>query len=159
VLSFHTVESEHDSLLPILRGMLREYEAELSVNLCFQKFEEEIATLPGKYAGPSGVLLLASWHGAIAGCGALRDLGEGICELKRIYVKPQYRGLSLGRKISEELLARACRLGYSLARLDTLSHLVAARSLYAGLGFREIESYNDRGGLDVVYYERRLPSD
>jgi GNAT superfamily N-acetyltransferase len=142
--------------LPLIRQMFRDYERELDIDLCFQGFEEELASLPGKYGPPRGVLLVASVGEEVAGCGAIRDLGDGICELKRIYVRPEYRGRNIGKSISSALLDRAAALGYHTAKLDTLSKLKPAIKLYQDLGFQVTEPYNFNAGHDIVYMELRL---
>jgi len=127
------------------QAIFREYAASLDVDLCFQNFETELAGLPGEYVSPSGHLLLAWVGDALAGCGALRAL-EGsdyanACEMKRLFVRPGFRGLGLGRVITEALLDEARRAGYSHLLLDTLDDMEAARELYTSLGFEEIPPY------------------
>jgi ribosomal protein S18 acetylase RimI-like enzyme len=138
--------------------MFREYEAELEIDLCFQGFEEELISLPGKYAPPNGALLLAFRDGQAAGCGALRFLEPGTGELKRIYVRPQFRGRGLGRIISEELVRRAAAAGYERLRLDTLTKLTPAIHMYKALGFHEIAPYSANPGLPIVYMELEIGS-
>ncbi len=127
------------------REVLREYAASLTVDLCFQNFERELADLPGEYAAPSGHLLLAFVDGALAGCGGLRALPEcdhpNACEMKRLYVRPAFRRFGLGRLMAEALLDEARRAGYSSMLLDTLDEMEAARGLYATLGFVEVAPY------------------
>jgi putative acetyltransferase len=127
------------------REILREYAASLAVDLCFQNFEEELATLPGEYAPPAGQLLLAYVGDALAGCGGLRALADAddanACEMKRLYVRPAFRGFGLGRTLAEALLDEARRAGYSVMLLDTLDEMESARELYATLGFEETAPY------------------
>ncbi|MBE7466273.1 MAG: GNAT family N-acetyltransferase [Planctomycetes bacterium] len=142
--------------LDTVRLLFREYAAGLGVDLSFQGFEDELRTLPGKYAPPSGCLLLV-WDGAeAAGCVALRALEPGVCEMKRLFVRPAYRGLKLGRKLAEAILSAGREAGYARMRLDTLAHMAEARALYAALGFVEIPAYYVNPNPSAVYYERAL---
>lgn len=124
------------------RTLFKEYEAWLQVDLCFQSFEKELAELPGKYAPPDGRLLLANVDGKIAGCVALREIGEGTCEIKRLFLRDEFRGLGLGRKLAESIIGEAAQIGYERMRLDTLpAQMADAIKLYRSLGFSEIEPY------------------
>jgi putative acetyltransferase len=127
------------------RAILREYAASLDVDLGFQDFEAELAGLPGAYAPPQGELLLACVDDRVAACGALRPLADAdyanACEMKRLYVRPVYRGLGLGRMMAQALVDSARRAGYSTMLLDTLDDMAAARELYGTLGFTEVAPY------------------
>jgi putative acetyltransferase len=120
-----------------IRVMLREYAAWLEVDLCFQNFEQELAGLPGDYAPPRGRLLIAEG----AGCVALRAIDSEVCEMKRLYLRPEHRGLGLGRRLVQAIIDEARSVGYRRMRLDTMPKMDSAQRLYASLGFREIAAY------------------
>lgn len=131
--------------LAATRDIFREYALSLGIDLCFQNFEAELAQLPGDYAPPRGSLLLAVMEGKVAGCCALRPLDNvdvaNAAEMKRLYVRPNFRGLGLGRDLTQAILSEALRLGYDSVFLDTLDDMEAARALYEDLGFVEIPPY------------------
>ena len=125
------------------RELFVEYQQRLGVSLCFQGFDRELATLPGDYARPRGRLLLARIAGEPAGCVALRPLGEREAEMKRLFVRPAYRGMGIGRTLAECAIDEARALGYATLRLDTLPEMREAQALYAELGFADTPPYND----------------
>ena len=125
------------------RELFREYEKGLGVSLCFQGFERELAGLPGDYARPRGRLLLARVAGEPAGCAALRPLGERDAEMKRLYVRPDARGMGLGRMLAECIIDEARAIGYATLKLDTLPQMKEAQGMYAALGFVDCAPYND----------------
>jgi putative acetyltransferase len=133
------------SELEPVRAIFREYAQGLGVDLCFQDFETELATLPGEYAPPRGALLLASVDGKLAGCCALRPMDAAdypnAAEMKRLYVRPAFRGLGVGRQLAQAILDAARQAGYASVLLDTLDDMEAARALYEDLGFEEIPPY------------------
>jgi GNAT superfamily N-acetyltransferase len=133
------------ALLDATREIFREYADSLAIDLCFQGFEQELAALPGDYAGPQGLLLLAFVDGALAGCGAFRPLPDcdhaNACEMKRLYVRRAFRRFGLGRLLAQALMDRATGAGHSVMLLDTLDEMEVARGLYATLGFVEVPPY------------------
>lgn len=122
-----------------VEAIFREYIASPSVSLAFQDYEPELAALPGKYAPPAGALLLAWQSGRAIGCVAMRPVDEAICEMKRLYVRPDGRGLGLGRRLAEAIIAAAREAGYAEMRLDVLPEFERAREVYHALGFRPAE--------------------
>ena len=139
------LEVDSVTLVEAARVLIREYAADLGVDLCFQNFDAELATLPGEYASPAGALLVVLVDGQPAGCGAIRPLPDvdypDACEMKRLFVRRAFRGFGLGRVLTLALLEHAQQTGYSTLLLDTLDDMEAARGLYAELGFEEIAPY------------------
>jgi putative acetyltransferase len=148
------------ALLDATRAIFREYAGQLGVDLCFQNFDAELASLPGEYAAPLGALLLATVDGEIAGCGALRALPDAdypnACEMKRLYVRPAFRRFGIGRALAQALFDRASQAGYSNLLLDTLDDMEVARGLYASLGFEEIPPYYFNPVPGAHYLKARL---
>jgi putative acetyltransferase len=156
--------SANEQIAPA-RELFREYAKALSVDLCFQDFERELQELPGKYAPPAGRLLLAYYNdqGAsarVAGCGALRPLSSEICEMKRLYVRPAFRGHGIGRALTLTLIAAAQEIGYRALRLDTLPEMKEAHQLYQQVGFQEISAYcpNPVAGVRYLELDLSVPS-
>lgn len=152
----HATSSEQISAA---RELFLEYGNSLSFSLCFQSFDEELASLPGAYAPPKGRLLLAYVDGALAGCGAFRplDSAQGICEMKRLYARASFRGQGVGRALTLELLREASNTGYKRMRLDTVAgQMREAVSLYRSLGFYQIEPYNEHPIAGTLFMEVAL---
>lgn len=124
-----------------VRELMREYADSLGVDLSYQNFDHELQSLPGEYAPPGGVLLLALDGEKAAGCIALRPLAEKFCEMKRLYVRPAWRSTGLGKRLAQSVIEEARRAGHRFMRLDTLPTMISARHLYAALGFRPIAPY------------------
>ena len=139
------------------RELFLEYAQSLGVNLCFQNFEEELAALPGHYSPPHGRLLLAEYDGQLAGCVALHQWEPGVCEMKRLYLRPSFRGKGLGRVIAETIIAEARNIGYQCMRLDTIEPIMKdAVEMYRKLGFREIAPYRPNPIAGAMYMELQL---
>lgn len=137
------VQAQAPAQVEACRELFLEYQRALGVSLCFQGFEEELASLPGDYSPPRGRLYLALASGKPAGCVALRPLFHRDGEMKRLYVRPAYRGSGLGRLLAERVVEDARSLGYDNLKLDTLPRMRAAQRLYEELGFRDTAAYND----------------
>jgi putative acetyltransferase len=137
------IQAENPQQIATARELMIEYATVLGVDLCFQNFDEEVRTLPGKYAPPAGRIFLADWNGQAAGVIAMRPLEEaGVCEMKRLFVRATFRGKSLGRALAERLIAEAAAIGYRKMKLDTMQgKMDQAIALYEALGFREVPPY------------------
>jgi putative acetyltransferase len=139
------------------RELFLEYAQSLGFSLCFQNFDRELANLPGDYAPPEGRLLLAECERQLAACVALHKLDAAICEMKRLYLRPKFRGHSLGRMLAERIIAEARQIGYQRMRLDTVEPVMKdAVAMYRRLGFREIAPYCANPMAGAIYMELEL---
>ena len=139
------------------RELFLEYAKSLNFSLCFQSFDQELASLPGDYAPPEGRLLLAEYESQPAGCVALHKLENGICEMKRLYLRPQFRGKGLGRVLADRIIAEARQIGYRRMRLDTVEPVMKdAVAMYRNIGFQEIPPYCKNPIAGALYMELEL---
>lgn len=155
--SLSIIAAESPAQIAQARELFLEYANSLNFSLCFQSFDQELAGLPGDYAPPNGRLLLAEYDGQLAGCIALHKLEAGISEMKRLYLRPEFRGKGLGRALAEHLIDEARRIGYQCMRLDTVEPAMQdAVALYRRLGFREIPPYRENPIPGALYMELDL---
>ena len=139
------------------RQLFKEYATWLQIDLCFQGFEKELAELPGDYAAPDGRLMLAYDDGELAGCVALRKIGKGVCEMKRLFLRDSFRGKGLGRSLIEAIITEARQIGYERMHLDTLPpKMNDAIALYRSYGFKEIEAYYNNPVPGAIFMELSL---
>jgi GNAT superfamily N-acetyltransferase len=145
---------ENDKDLEQVRILFEEYPKSLDFDLSFQNFAEEIANLPGEYVPPKGCLLLATYNGNLAGCAGLRELDDGVCEMKRLYVRQEFRGFKIGRALANAVIEQAKQMGYKRMRLDTAMNV--AKKLYLAMGFKEIEPYEYNPVKGAMFMELKL---
>jgi len=157
VKGFEIFQATTPAQIAQARELFLEYAQSLGFSLCFQNFDQELAGLPGDYAPPGGRLLLAEFQGELAGCVALHKFDGDICEMKRLYLRPKFRGKGLGRVLTEAIVAEARQIGYRRMRLDTVGPVMKdAVAMYRKLGFREIAPYRANPMADTLYLELTL---
>ncbi len=150
-------EAESPAQITQVRELFLEYAQSLGFSLCFQSFDQELAGLPGDYAPPDGRLLLAEYEGELAGCVALRKLEAEVCEMKRLYLRHQFRGKGAGRALAEAIIGEARKIGYRCMRLDTVEPIMRdAVALYRRLGFKEIAPYRPNPIEGAMYMQLQL---
>jgi ribosomal protein S18 acetylase RimI-like enzyme len=149
-------EASPEKDIDAVRALFLEYGESLGFDLCFQEFDRELEELPGEYSSPHGRILVAEEGGKLAGCVALRDLGGDVCEMKRLYVRPRFRGKGIGRMLAGEIVRISRLEGYEKMRLDTLDSMETALKLYRSMGFREIEPYRFNPIVGAVFLEADL---
>ena len=148
------IEAQSAAQIVQARELFLEYAQSLGFSLCFQNFDQELAGLPGDYAPPDGRLLLVQYNNQLAGCVALHKLADGICEMKRLYLRPQFRGKGLGRALADHIIAEARQIGYLRMRLDTVEPVMKdAVAMYRRIGFREIAPYCRNPIAGALYME------
>ncbi len=151
------VQAESPAQIAQARELFLEYAQSLGFSLCFQNFDKELAGLPGDYAPPDGRLLLVQYEDQLAGCVALHSLEPGICEMKRLYLRPQFRGKGIGRALAERIIADARQIGYQRMRLDTVEPVMKdAVAMYRKLGFKEVAPYRANPIAGAMYMELEL---
>jgi len=156
-IGFAVKQAESPAQIAQARELFLEYAQSLGFSLCFQNFDKELAGLPGDYAPPDGRLLLATYENQLAGCVALHQLEPQICEMKRLYLRPQFRGKGLGRVLADQIIAEARQIGYQRMRLDTVEPVMKdAVAMYCVIGFQEIRPYRTNPIAGALYMELQL---
>lgn len=150
------IECKDENIIVHIKELFNEYANSLGFDLSFQNFQRELDNLPGDYSPPRGCLLSATYKDKIIGCVALRPLNNKICEMKRLYVKPEFRGLGIGKKLVQRIIEKAKELNYNYMRLDTIEFMEEAIKLYKSLGFYEIEAYTFNPVKGVKFMELKL---
>jgi putative acetyltransferase len=150
------IEANTDRLIAEAKGLFQEYAESLGFDLCFQNFEQELIDFPGQYSPPRGRLFLAVSENHPIGCVGLRDFGSNMCEMKRLYVRPDFRGQSAGRLLAQKVIDAAREIGYDCMRLDTIPFMKSANHLYRSLGFKEIQAYRPNPIAGALFLELTL---
>jgi|SRR5580658_4624125 putative acetyltransferase len=157
VKSLSISQAESPAQIAQARELFLEYAQSLGFSLCFQSFDQELARLPGDYAPPEGRLLLLECESQLAACVALHKLDRAVCEMKRLYLRPQFRGKGLGRTLAERIIAEARQIGYQRMRLDTVEPVMKdAVAMYRRFGFKEIAPYRPNPIAGTLYMELTL---
>ena len=157
ILGLAILQAASPAEMAAVRELFLEYAESLGFSLCFQNFDKELSDLPGDYAPPDGRLLLAEYEGQLAGCVALHKLEPGICEMKRLYLRPQFRGKRLGSALADRVIGEARAIGYQRMRLDTVEPVMKdAVAMYRRLGFKDIDPYRANPIAGAMYMEREL---
>jgi putative acetyltransferase len=155
--SVEIIQAESPIQIAQARELFLEYARSLGFSLCFQNFDTELAQLPGDYAPPEGRLLLAEFEGQLAGCGALHKIDDATCEMKRLYLRPQFRGKRIGRALADRIIFEARIIGYRRMRLDTVEPVMKdAVVMYRKIGFKEIDPYRANPMAGTLYMELEL---
>lgn len=149
-------EARFPDEVEVVRALFRDYASDIGESLCFQGFEEELATLPGKYGGPKGIVVLGFLDRQPVACAALRPLKPRVCEMKRLYVQPAARGRGIARALVRRLLREARGMGYKSMKLDTLGRMTSAIKLYESMGFVPTAPYIENPFEDAVFMERQI---
>jgi putative acetyltransferase len=150
------IEANTADFVAKAKELFQEYAGSLGFDLCFQNFDQELDDFPGQYSPPMGCLFLALSENQPIGCVGLRSFEKGVCEMKRLYVRPDFRGRKAGRLLAEAAIKAGKAIGYEIMRLDTLPSMVGANILYKSLGFREIEPYRHNPMKGAIYMELNL---
>jgi GNAT superfamily N-acetyltransferase len=153
IIMLKIAQAETNEAIQAARRLFEEYAASLGFDLSFQNFGQELTHLPGDYAPPDGRLLLVIYENQLAGCVALRKFENGICEMKRLYVRPQFRSLGIGKALAEAIIEEARKIGYIRMRLDTVPSMARARTLYEALGFKAIPPYRYNPIVGTMFME------
>lgn len=156
-VKYEIIEAETPHDIAAAKELFLEYQKWLNVSLCFQDFETELATLPGKYGRPKGRLFLVRSGDDYKGCIGLREIAEGVCEMKRLYIKPELRGFGIGKDLVDLVITEAKQIGYKSMRLDTIKEKMPnAVDIYEKFGFKKIEAYYDNPNPHTLYMELEL---
>ena len=154
--SIQITSAQSDEQIDSIRLLFLEYAQSLNFDLCFQSFDEELTGLPGDYAPPEGRLLLALYNEKAVGCVGLRKVAGGVCEMKRLWVRPEFRGRKIGRKLADAIISEARTIGYRIMKLDTVDSMKAAMAMYKSMGFSETSAYRYNPIEGARYMELKL---